>query len=317
MKRFATALLALAAAATLPAQAAWPDRAVKIIVPFAAGGPADSAMRIVGKRLSEIWGQPVVVENKPGAPGMVSVASAPPDGYMLLLGAGSNIVTAPLVNKRLAYKPQDFAPITSVVTSTSILTVHPGVGVKTLKEFIAYAKAKPGRVNYSSSGVGSPGHLLMEMFQQRTGTTMTHIPYKGGAPAVQELMGGYVQAGINATPSVIQHEQAGKLVPLAVTSKTRDRSLPTVPTMAEAGVPNLDFDVWYALFAPAKTPKDVVEKVSGDVRKALAYAEVEKAIQAQGNETAGSTPQQLARRVQEETQAWGKLVHERKLTTEE
>jgi tripartite-type tricarboxylate transporter receptor subunit TctC len=317
MKRIAATLLALAAASTLPAQAAWPERPVKIIVPFAAGGPADSAMRIVGKRLAESWGQPVVVENKPGAPGMVSVASAPPDGYTLLLGAGSNIVTAPLVNKRLAYKPQDFAPITVLVTSTSILTVHPGVGVKSLKEFIAYAKAKPGRVNYSSSGVGSPGHLLMEMFQQRTDTTMTHIPYKGGAPAVAELMGGFVQAGLNATPSVIQHVQAGKLVALAVTSKKRDRSLPTVPTMAEAGVANLDFDVWYGLFAPAKTPKDVVEKVSADVRKALAYAEVEKAIQAQGNETAGSTPQQLARRVQEETQAWGKLVHERKLTTEE
>lgn len=318
MKRIAAVLLALATAAcSLPARAAWPERPVKIIVPFAAGGPADSAMRIVGNRLGEIWGQPVVVENRPGAPGMVSVASAAPDGYTLLLGAGSNVVTAPLVNKRLAYKPQDFAPVTLLVTSTSILTVHPSLGLRTLKDFIAYARSHPGRVNYSSSGVGSPGHLLMEMFQQRTGTAMTHIPYKGGAPAVAELMAGYVQAGINATPSVIQYVQAGKLVALAVTSKTRDRSLPSVPTMAEAGVPGLDFDVWYALFAPAKTPKEITEKVSADVRRALAYAEVEKAIRGQGNEPAGSTPQQLARRVQDETQAWERLVRERKLTTEE
>jgi tripartite-type tricarboxylate transporter receptor subunit TctC len=318
MKRIAAALLALAAAAsTLPAQAAWPERPVRFIVPFAAGGPADNAMRIVGKRLAEIWGQPVVVENKPGAPGMTAVATAPPDGYTFLLGAGSSIVTTPLVNKRLAYKPQDFAPVCLMTTSSMILTVSPALGVKTLKDFVAYAKSHPGRVNYSSTGMGSPGHLLMEMFEQQTGTAMTHVPYKGSPPAIADIIAGFVQAGINATPSVIPHVNAGKLLPLAVVARTRDPSLPNVPTMAESGVRALDFEAWYGLFAPAKTPQPVIEKVSADVRRALAYAEVEKGIQAQGNQTAGGTPQQLARRVQDEIHVWDKLVRERKLTLDE
>ena len=309
---FAAGLSLLAA----QVMAAWPERTVKFIVPFPAGGPADGAMRIVGKRLGEIWGQPVVVENKAGAPGMVSVASAPVDGYTLLLGAGSNIVTSPLINKQLAYKRSDFAPISLLVTSSSILTVHPGVPAKNIKEFIGLAKASKTELTYGSSGIGSPGHLTVELFEQLTGAKLLHIPFKGGTPLVADLVAGHIHMAVNATPSVIQHVQAGKLVPLAVLSRQRDRSLPNVPTMTESGVPNLEFDVWYGIFGPAKLAPDIIEKISTDIRKVLAEPEVEKAIQAQGNESAGTTPQQLVRMITEEARVWEKLIADRKLSVD-
>ena len=319
MKAFS--LLGLAAIACLvhatAAAAPWPERTVKFVVPFPPGGPADGSMRIVTRRLTELWGQPVIVENKPGAQGTGTVATAAPDGYTLLLSAGSGMVTAPLMNKKLSYKPSDFLPVTLLATSSSILTTHPGTGMRSVKDLLAQARANPGGLSYGSAGIGSPGHLVMEMFQQRTGTKMTHIPYRGGSPVVTDLMGGVVQLAVNATPTTIPYLQSGKLVALAVTSRKRDRALPDVPTLAEAGVPNLEFDVWYGVFAPAKTPAAIVDKVSADIRKVLAEAESQRLLHTQGNEAAGSTPAQLARMVQDETQAWGKLVHERKLTTEE
>jgi tripartite-type tricarboxylate transporter receptor subunit TctC len=297
--------------------APWPERTVKFIVPFPPGGPADGSMRIVTRRLTEMWGQPVIVENRAGVQGMIAAAAAPSDGHTLLLGAGSGMVTAPLMNKKLSYRPADFAPVGLLATSTAILTANPGAGLKTVKELVSRAKASPGALSYSSAGIGSPGHLTMEMFQQRTGTKMVHIPYRGGTPAVNDLMAGQVQVGVNATPTVIPHLQAGKLVPLAVTSHKRDRALPDVPTMGEAGVPNLEYEVWYAIFAPAKTPAVVVDKISADIRKVLAEPETQKLFQGQGNEATGTTPAQLTRMVQQETQAWSKLIKERNLTLEE
>lgn len=315
MKRTTLIVLALASSLTsFAANAAWPDRPVKVIVPFPAGGSADVAMRIVGKRLGEAWHQPVVIENKPGAPGMVSAAASRPDGYTLLLGAGSSVVTAPLVNKKLAYKANDFAPVSLLVTSTLILVANPNLRVKSVTDLVNYAKHHPGELNYSSPGIGSPGHLMMELFQERTGTKMTHVPYKGGAPAVQELVAGLVQLGVNATPSVIQQVQGGKLVPLAIASKNRDRSLPNVPTMEEAGIPNFKFDVWYAIFAPNKTPQEIVQKLSNDIRQVLNEARTQEMIKAQGNQPTGSTPQQLGKLVSDETQVWNKLINDRKIS---
>ena len=299
------------------AVAAWPERTVKFVVPFPPGGPADGSMRIVTRRLGELWGQPVIVENKAGVHGTIGVATAPADGYTLLLGAGSGMVTAPLMNKKLTYKPVDFVPVSLLATSSSILTTHPGTSIRTVKDLVAHAKAQPGSISYGSAGIGSPGHLMMEMFQQRTGTKMTHIPYRGGAPVVTDLMGGVVQIAVNATPTVIPHLQSGKLVALAVTSRKRDRALPEVPTMAEAGVPQLEFDVWYAIFAPARTPATVVDKISADIRKVLAEPETQRLFQVQGNEAAGTTPAQLGRMVQDETQVWSRLIKERNLTLDE
>jgi tripartite-type tricarboxylate transporter receptor subunit TctC len=319
MRRITRSLLALALGAmSLSAQASWPERSVKFIVPFPAGGPADSAMRIVAKRLGEIWGQPTIVENRPGAPGMVVAATAAPDGYTMILGAGSHMVTAPLINAKLAYKPQrDFAPVSLLLTNTPVLTVHPSLGVRSLRELIAYAKAKPDTLNYSSAGIGSPSHLMMEMFNDITGTKMVHVPYKGGAPSVLELVAGHVQLGVNATPTVLTYVTAGKLTPIAVASAKRDRSLPSVPTMAEAGIPNFDYLVWYGVFAPIKTPLAVVEKVSADMQKVLGEPEIVEQMRAQGADPQGSSPKNFATMVQNDINVWGKLIREKKLTLNE
>lgn len=319
MIRIIKQLIALAVAlVTFSGHAAWPEQPVKFIVPFPPGGPADNAMRVVAKKLGDIWGQPAVVENRPGAPGMVYAANAAPDGYTFVLGAGSHIVTSPLMNNKLAYKPErDFAPVSLILTNTPILTIHPGTGIKSVAELIANARKNPGKLNYGSAGVGSPGHLMMEMFNEVTKTSMTHVPYKGGAPAVAEMLAGHVQLGANATPSVLQHVIAGKLQPLAVASPQRDRSLPTVPTMLEAGVPNMEYLIWYGIFAPAKTPQAIVEKVSSDIQKTLADPQVAEAIRAQGSDPEATTPQKFAKMVAEDRKIWGKLIRDKKLSLQD
>ncbi|WP_255368981.1 tripartite tricarboxylate transporter substrate binding protein [Polaromonas sp. OV174] len=307
-------LAALAALATQAAFAAYPEKPVRIIVPFPAGAAADTAMRVVARKMSEIWRQPVVIENRAGAAGMQSGATARADGYTLMVGAGSLMVTAPLLSSKLAYNPsRDFVPVGRVLINVPILTTHPSLRTNTLQELIALARKNPGTLNYSSSGNGSPGHLSMEMFQAATGTQMVQIPYKGGAPAVNELVGGHVQLGINAVPSVLNQIKAGQLIPLAVASAKRSRALPNVPTMAEAGVKDFEYDIWYALFAPANTPAGAVENASATLRRALSDPEVANQLIAQGAEPAPTTSQELSRFIQDDTARWAKLVKERNL----
>lgn len=292
----------------------FPEKPVRIVVPFPAGAAADAAIRVVARKMSELWRQPVVIDNRPGVHGFQLVSSAPADGYTLLLGAGSGMVTAPLLSSKLAYNPsRDFVPVGRVLINVPILTTHPGLQVHSLQELVALARKNPGSLNYSSSGNGSPGHLSMEMFQAATGTRMLQIPYKGGAPAVNELVGGHVQLGINAVPSVLPHIKAGRLTPLAVASARRSRALPQVPTMAEAGVKDFEYDIWYALFAPTGTPAAVVSRAGVALRRALEDAEVAKALIAQGAEPAPTTPEELARFIQEDTARWARLVKERNL----
>ncbi|MCJ0763986.1 Bug family tripartite tricarboxylate transporter substrate binding protein [Variovorax terrae] len=308
-------LLLLAGLALPGARAAdYPEKPVRIVVPFPAGAAADAAMRVVARKLSDLWHQPVIIDNRPGVPGMQAVAAAPADGYTLLLGAGSGIVTAPLLSSKLAYNPaRDFAPVGRVLINIPILTTHPSLNTHSVQELIALARKNPGSLNYSSSGNGSPGHLSMEMFQAATGTRMVQIPYKGGAPAVNELVGGHVQLGINAVPSVVQQIKAGKLTPLAVASAKRSRALPDVPTMAEAGVPGFEYDIWYALFAPARTPPEVIARASAMLQRALGDPEVASQLIAQGAEPAPTTSQELARFIQDDTARWAKLVKDRNL----
>ena len=301
--------------APLPGHAAeFPEKPVRIVVPFPAGAAADAAMRVVARKMSELWRQPVVIDNRPGVHGFQLVSSAPADGYTLLLGAGSGMVTAPLLSSKLSYNPsRDFVPVGRVLINVPILTTHPSLNVHTVQELVALARKNPGALNYSSSGNGTPGHLSMEMFQAATGTRMLQIPYKGGAPAVNELVGGHVQLGINAVPSVVLQIKAGKLTPLAVASATRSRALPQVPTMAEAGVKDFEYDIWYALFAPTGTPPAVVAKVNAALVRSLQDREVARLLEAQGAEPAPTTPQELARFMQEDTARWAKLVKERNL----
>ncbi|MFC5520678.1 Bug family tripartite tricarboxylate transporter substrate binding protein [Polaromonas jejuensis] len=294
--------------------AGYPDKPVHIIIPFPAGAAADNAMRVVTRKLSEYWGQAVIVDNRPGIPGMQAAATAPADGYTLVLGAGSGIVTTPLLMSKLSYSPsRDFAPVGKVLTNTPVLTIHPSMGVKSVKELIALAKSKPGTLNYSSSGTGGPSHLAMEMFLAMTGTEMVHVPYKGAAPSVSELVGGHVQLGINAVPSVVQYIKTGKLTALAVASTKRSSALTHIPTMAESGVPGFEYDIWYGLFAPARTPADLIGKVSADLQRALRDPEVAKQLVTQGSEPAPSSAQELAQYIRDDTVRWTKVINERRL----
>ena len=300
-----------------PAVAAYPEKAVHILIPFPAGAAADNAMRVVGKKLGEIMGQPVIIDNKPGVPGMQSGALASPDGYSLVMGAGSNMVTAPLISSKLPYSPiKDFAPIGRVLVNVPVLTVHPGLGVKTVKELVALAKKKPGDLNYSSSGIGSPNHLAMEMFQALTDTRFVHIPYKGGAPSVNELLAGHVQLGLNAVPTVVQHIKSSKLTPLAVAYAKRDTSLPEVPTIAEAGLSGFEYEIWYALFTQSKVSKDIIAKVSADLQKALADPDVIKRLKEQGAEPSPSSAEELATYLQRDTERWKKIIKDRNIKAE-
>lgn len=320
MKPILATLFALALGSPLgPAQATeFPQRPVKVLVPFPAGGAADAAMRVVARKLTEYWTHQVLIENSAGVQAIKAGAAAPADGHHLLLAAGSQMVTGPLMRTRLPYHPQrDFVPVGRLVTNPPVLVVHPSTGVTSVRDLIALAKRKPGDLNFSSSGIGSPNQLAMELFQAMTGTEMVHVPYKGGAPSVVELVGGQVQLGINAIPSVLTHIRSNRLVPLAVASKDRARSLPDLPTIAEAGVPGFEYTIWYALFAPAATPPEIVQRISRDLQRALADPEVARQLSEQGNEPAPASSAELARFMAQDSQRWAALVRERKLQVEE
>jgi tripartite-type tricarboxylate transporter receptor subunit TctC len=313
--RLLTAALAMV---SLHASAAWPDKVVKIIVPFPAGAAADNATRVLAKKLSEYWGQTVIVENRGGVPGVMAAVTSPPDGYTFLLGAGSLIVTRPLMAKKLQYNPQrDLLPVAQILTNTPVIVVNPSIGVKTIPELVAYSKKRPGELNYSSSGIGSPNHLIMEMFNTVTDTRMVHIAYNGAAPSVTELIGGQIQVAVNAVPSVLQHIRSGSLVALAVAANARHPSLPNVPTMAEIGIPNFDFRIWYALFAPAKVPPAIVGKVSADVVRAMKDPEVAKRISVQGGDPAPLSNVEFDRVLSKDIAIWSKLISDKKLTLDE
>lgn len=313
MKKFRLWWLAAAAALATGAQAAYPERPIQVIIPFPAGAAADNAMRVIARRMSDQLKQPVVIENRPGVPGILAAAKSQPDGYTLMLGAGSSIVTHPLMVSKLVYSPRDFAPVGRAIVNIPILTTHPTLGVKNMQELVALARKKPGKLDYSSSGAGSPGHLSMELLQQLTGTYMVHIPYKGGAPAVTELMGGHVHLGINALPSVLGPVKQRKLVPLAVASRKRAAALPEVPTMAESGITGFDYDIWYAMFAPARTPPEIVGTLSAALQAALKDPDVVRQLAEQGAEPSPSTPQELADYIQRDIERWSKVIKERKL----
>jgi tripartite-type tricarboxylate transporter receptor subunit TctC len=314
MSRTSHYLLALLACLAMQARAEYPEKPVRIVVMFPAGAAADSAMRVVVPRMAEQLRQPVVIDNRPGIPGIQMVAQAPADGHTLLLAAGSGMVTGPLLRSKLTYHPtRDFTPVGRVLVNVPVLTIHPSLGAKSIKDLVVLAKKKPGALDYSSSGSGSPNHLGMELFQQATGTSMVHIPYKGGGAPVTDLLAGHVHLGIHAVPSVLQQIRLGQTVPLAVASAKRSRALPDVPTMAEAGVPGFEYDIWYALFAPSRTPPEVVARANAALQAALNDPEVARQLIEQGAEPAPTTPQGLARFIKDDTAKWAKVIKDRNL----
>jgi tripartite-type tricarboxylate transporter receptor subunit TctC len=291
---------------------AYPSKPVRIIVPYPAGGVADLLPRTVGQKLSEKWGQPVVVENKPGASGNIGMAEgarAAADGYTIVLAPTGNLTVNQFLFSNLPFDAaKDFTPITVLATSPNVLVVHPSVPAKTFRELVDYARANPGKLNFSSPGEGSGAHLAGELLNIEAGIKVTHIPYKGMAPAVTDLLGGQVQMMFAGISTVLQHIKSGKLVALAIASPRRNPQLPDVPTVAESGFPGFDVTSWYGLVTRAGTPPAVVRKIHADAVEALRSDEVRAKLQTLGLEPLGNSPEEFETMIATESRKWSDIV---------
>jgi tripartite-type tricarboxylate transporter receptor subunit TctC len=290
----------------------YPVKPIRLIVPYPPGGPTDLVGRSLGQKLTEAWGQQVVVENRAGAASAIGTevaARSAADGYTLLLGTSAGFCINPALGGKLPYDPErDFAPVSLLVINPQILVVHPSLPVHTLKALIALAKSRPGQLNYASVGNGSPAHLGMEMLKSMTGIDMLHVPYKGTAPAVTDILAGHVSLMFNSMPSVLPQARSGKLRGIAVGSARRSPAAPDIPTVAESGVPGFEYVTWYGLFVPANTPRDVVNRLHAQVVKILAEPELSQRFANQGAEPSSSTPDQLAQYRRAEFERWRKLI---------
>ncbi|MBN9529353.1 MAG: tripartite tricarboxylate transporter substrate binding protein [Alphaproteobacteria bacterium] len=303
--------LGVLATATGQAQT-YPTRAITLIVPFPAGGTTDILGRFVGQALSAAWNQPVVVENRGGAGGNIgaaAVAKAAPDGYTLLVGTvGTHAINASLYTKMPYDTLKDFAPVTQIASVPNMLVVTPSLPVGSVTELIAYAKANPGKLNMASSGNGTSIHLSGELFKVMTGVDMVHVPYKGSAPALNDLMGGQVQLMFDNMPSALPQVKGGTLKALAVTTATRSPAMPDLPTVAEAGVPGFEASSWFGVFAPAGTPKEIVAKLQTEIARILKSPEMTERLAQQGAVAVGNTPDEFGAYVQSELVKWAGVV---------
>jgi tripartite-type tricarboxylate transporter receptor subunit TctC len=317
------ALLVAAAAVTLscaPVEtlraaetaASFPARSVRLVVPFTPGGSTDILARAIGQKLAEAWGQSVIIDNRPGAGGSIGmemVAKAAPDGYTLVMGHVGTLAANPALYPKLPYDPvKDFAPITLIAMVPNVLVVGPAVPSQNVRELIALAKSKPGKLDYGSGGNGSAAHLATEYFKLRAGVDLQHIPYKGTAPALSDLLGGQIALMITGLPPVLPHVKAGKLRILGVASAQRLKGFPDIPTIAESGVPGYEATQWYGLLAPAATPKDIVVKLNRDAVKALKDPAVAERLAGEGAEPVGDTPEQFGAFIRSEIELWGKVI---------
>jgi tripartite-type tricarboxylate transporter receptor subunit TctC len=299
---------------SLMAQAqSWPAKPVKVIVPFAPGGASDLMPRLVGEKLTQMWGQPMLIENRPGAAGNVGMeagAKAPADGYTLLSAPNGNMVVNPHMYSKLAYDVfRDLAPITRIASVQNVLVVHPDVPAKSMPDLIALAKAKPGSLNFASPGNGSQAHVAVELLKMRLGLDIVHVPYQGVGPAIKDLLGGRITLMVAQLPSALPHIKAGKLRALAVASRAPLAALPDVPTIAfAAGLPGFEAVSWYALMAPAGTPKEVIAKIQADIAKVLQMPEVRERLEGMGAEPSGESSADLAARIKGEYDYWGDVV---------
>ena len=303
--------IALLAGVPMVCAQTYPANPVRIIVPFPPGGGTDYTARLIGQKLSELWGKQVVIENRPGASTIIGselVARSAPDGYTLLMGSVNHTINPSLIAKLPYDTIKDFAPITVCVTSSYVLVVHPSLPVKTVKELIALAKARPGEINYSSSGSSGPQHLAGELFKMMAKVDIVHVPYKGGGPAVTALVGGHVQMQFSTPVSAIPHLKSGRLRALAVTSLERSDAFPQLPTISEAALPGYEAVTWWGLLAPARTPRDIVDKVHADVVRVLQLPDTREKLASQGVSPAGSSPEAFAAMIRKEIEMLGKLV---------
>jgi tripartite-type tricarboxylate transporter receptor subunit TctC len=315
---FISCLIAAAAASASAAIAqTYPVKPIRMIVHFPPGGPTDLVARALGQKLSDAWGQQVVIDNRPGAAGVIGVETvvrAAPDGYTLLFATGGSMSIAPAFGTKLPYNVfTDLSPISLVVINPQILVLHPSLQANSVKELIKLARSKPGQINYASVGPGSPNHLGMELLKYMTGIDMVHIPYKGTAPAVTDLLGGQVSLMFNSMPSVLQHVKSGRLKGIAVGSAKRSPAAPDIPTVAEAGVPGFQYVTWYGIFGPAALPKGTVAKLNAEIVRILQDKEVAQRLAREGAEPAPGTPEELARFMRAEHEQWKKTIAAAKL----
>lgn len=308
----AAAALATAFPALALAQGEWPQRPVRLVVPFPPGGGTDATSRLVADRLNLAMGWTMVIDNKPGAGGnigAVAAARAPADGYTLFMGTvGTHAINAALYAKPGFDPIKDFSPLTRVANVPNLLVAHPSQPFKTVKEMIAYARANPGKLNYGSSGSGSSIHLSGELFRSMTGLDMVHVPYKGSAPAITDLLGNQIAIMFDNMPSAIQHVRSGKLRPIAVTTAKRSPELPDVPTVAEAGVPGYEATSWFGLWTQAKTPAAVQQRLYTAIAKVLKDPAVVKKINDQGGDVVIDTPAEFLAYIKAESAKWSKVV---------
>jgi tripartite-type tricarboxylate transporter receptor subunit TctC len=318
MQRIVKRLAAAAALALVPAlaAAAWPEKPVKVVVPFSAGGTTDVVARQLAQKLTEAWGQSVVVENKPGAGGNIGadlVAKAAPDGYTLLMTSGSIVAANPYMYKNMGFDPaKDLAPITNVASGPQVLVINKDLPAKGLKEFIAQAKANPKTINFGSAGIGTQTHLAGENFAYAAGLDITHVPYKGEAAALTDLIGGQIHMVPANFPAAVPHVKSGRVRCLALTSLQRHPELPDCPVVAEV-IPGFKNDGWWGLMAPAGTPREVIEKIQRDSAKILHSEEFKARFAQQGMAPVANKPDELAAAIREETKVWQKVIQERGL----
>jgi tripartite-type tricarboxylate transporter receptor subunit TctC len=297
-------------AGTAGAQSPYPSKMIRLILPYAPGGSTSAVGRLIGHKLTESWHQQVLVDNRPGGNTMIgseALVKSPPDGYTLLLVTSTHTIN-PSVLKTPYDAIKDFAPVTTLTRSPIGLVVHPSLPVKSLREFIALAKARPDQIDYASSGIGTSNHLAAELFSMLAGIKMHHIPYKGGGPAMNDLLGGQVQVHMNVPVNLIPQIQAGRLRGLAVTGDARLPPIPQVPTFREAGLPAFDMTNWNGLLAPAGTPKPVLDKLAAEIAKILQQPDVRERLAAQGQTPWSSTPEQFATLIRAEIDRFAKVV---------
>ena len=302
---------AFAVYASLAHAQSYPTRSIRVIVPYAAGGNTDFTARSVGQKLTEIFGQQVVVDNRPGGAtniGTLLVAQAVPDGYTLLMGGASNAINMSLFAKPPYDTLRDFAMVSLCVQGANVLVVHPTLPVRNVKELIALAKAKPGQLNFSSSGIGSSNQMAGELFKVMAGINIVHVPYKGNAPAITDTISGQVEMNFSGVPALVPHIKSGRLRGIAIGSLKRFPALPDVPTFDESGLKGYEATTWFGLMAPAKTPRDIVTRVSAETDKVLKSAEIRQRFMAEGLEPIGGTPESFTTFVRNEISKYARVV---------
>ena len=324
MKMRFTLILPFAALAAFSAPPAWsadyPSRPIRFVVGFLPGGPSDTIARVVGGKLGEGLGQSVVVDNRAGAGGNVSaeiVAEAQPDGHTIWLGTGGPLVVAPIIGQKVRFDPdRSFASVSKLGNSMSILAAHPSLPANSVKELVALALAKPGEINYASSGIATANHLAAELLCSMANIKMTHVPYKGSGAALPALIGGQVKLGFGPILPAIPHVKAGRLKALGVSGAQRSAAAPDIPTIAEQGMPGFEVNSWYGVFVPGKTPKPVVARLNKEILRVVSMADVKERLARDGVEAEGSTPAELDAIVKNERKVWVKVIKEANITVQ-